>query len=155
MGYYRDLQKTAASFVQNPLNDRYPERMYRTGDLAEMTPSGEYYFASRKDFQIKHMGHRIELEEIEVHCNAIDGVVRASCLFDTVRNKIVAYYAGELDKKEIIEQLKKHLPKYMIPNVFIKEDNLPLNKNGKIDRQKLRQMYTAMQEIQNGKNTEY
>ena len=155
MGYYRDLQKTAASFVQNPLNDRYPERMYRTGDLAEMTPSGEYYFASRKDFQIKHMGHRIELEEIEVHCNAIDGVVRASCLFDTVRNKIVAYYAGELDKKEIIEQLKQHLPKYMIPNVFIKEDNLPLNKNGKIDRQKLRQMYTAMQEIQNGKNTEY
>ena len=152
LGYYRNPEKTAAAFVQNPLNDRYPEMMYRTGDMAELAENGEYYFAARKDFQIKHMGHRIELEEIETHCSAVDGVIRASCLFDSDRNKIVAYYVGEPDKKEIIDQLKTRLPKYMIPNIFIKEEALPLNKNGKIDRQQLRKMYQAMQEAARGAN---
>ena len=81
-----------------------------------------------------------------------DGVIRASCLFDSDRNKIVAYYVGEPDKKEIIDQLKTRLPKYMIPNIFIKEEALPLNKNGKIDRQQLRKMYQAMQEAARGAN---
>jgi len=141
LGYYRNPEKTAAAFVQNPLNDKYPETMYRTGDLAELAENGEYYFAARKDFQIKHMGHRIELEEIETFLNAIDGVTRASCLFDTDRNKIVACYVGELDKSDIINCLKVDLPKYMIPNIFIRMEDLPINKNGKIDRQKLRELY--------------
>ena len=141
LGYYRDPERTAAAFVQNPLNDRYPERMYRTGDLAELREDGQYYFVARKDFQIKHMGHRIELEEIEIHLNAVEGVTRASCLFDENRNKIVACYAGAPDRAEIVEELKKSLPKYMIPNVFLRMEALPLNKNGKIDRQELRRMY--------------
>lgn len=141
LGYYRDFEKTAAAFVQNPLNDRYPERMYRTGDLAELREDGQYYFAARKDFQIKHMGHRIELEEIETFLNAVDGVSRASCLFDTQRNKIVACYVGDVDKGEIVNCLKANLPKYMIPNIFLPMEQLPMNQNGKIDRQRLRQMY--------------
>ena len=141
LGYYRNPEKTAAAFVQNPLNDCYPECMYRTGDLALLAEDGEYYFAARKDFQIKHMGHRIELEEIETHMNATAGITRASCLFDDVKNKIVACYTGEIGRTELVEALKEHLPKYMIPNVFIQMDELPLNKNGKIDRQKLRHMY--------------
>lgn len=141
LGYYRNPEKTAAAFVQNPCNDRYPELMYRTGDLAELSENGEYYFAARKDFQIKHMGHRIELEEIEIHMNAVDGVTRASCLFDEEKNKIVAYYVGSIDKKELIDGLKAKLPKYMIPNIIYQVDTLPINKNGKIDRQKLRQSY--------------
>ena len=142
LGYYRNPEKTAASFVQNPLNDRYPERMYRTGDIAELSSDGQYYFAARKDFQIKHMGHRIELEEIETYLNAADGVVRASCLFDTDKNKIVCCYMGEADQVSIINQLKKDLPKYMIPNIFIQLEALPVNKNGKIDRQGIRELYT-------------
>jgi amino acid adenylation domain-containing protein len=141
LGYYRNPEKTAAAFVQNPLNDRYPERMYRTGDLAELKENGEYYFAARKDFQIKHMGHRIELEEIEMFMNAVDGVTRASCLFDHEKNKIVAYYVGEIEKMAILESLKLNLPKYMIPNIITQVESLPINKNGKIDRQKLRQFY--------------
>lgn len=141
LGYYRNPEKTAAAFVQNPCNDRYPELMYRTGDLAELSENGEYYFAARKDFQIKHMGHRIELEEIEIHMNAVDGVTRASCLFDEEKNKIVAYYVGSIDKKEIVDDLKTKLPKYMIPNIIYQVETLPINKNGKIDRQKLRQSY--------------
>ena len=144
LGYYGDPERTAAAFVQNPLNDRYPELMYRTGDLAELREDGQYYFAARKDFQIKHMGHRIELEEIETHMNAVDGVLRACCIFDDVRNKIVACYAGDIEKMQIINQLKDNLPKYMIPNIFIQMDQLPLNKNGKIDRTELRKQYEEM-----------
>ena len=142
-GYYRNPEKTAAAFVQNPLQSDFPELMYRTGDMAELAPDGQYYFAARKDFQIKHMGHRIELEEIEIHLGALPGVSRASCLFDTEKNKIVAYYTGTPDKKEIVRGLKESLPAYMVPNIFIKQEKLPLNKNGKIDRQALRADYEA------------
>lgn len=143
LGYYRDPERTAAAFVQNPLNDRYPEMMYRTGDLAELAEDGEYYFAARKDFQIKHMGHRIELEEIEKYINAVDSVSRACCLFDAERNKIVCFYVGDVDKTAIVNALKEVLPKYMIPNILIQSEQLPINKNGKIDRQKLREIYYA------------
>lgn len=144
LGYYRNPERTATAFVQNPCNNKYLELMYRTGDLAELSENGEYYFAARKDFQIKHMGHRIELEEIETHLNAVDEVVRASCLFDEEKNKIVACYVGDIDKAEIVATLKEALPKYMIPNVFIQMEELPINKNGKIDRQKLRALYEDM-----------
>ena len=143
LGYYRNPEKTAAAFVQNPLNDAYPQTMYRTGDLAELALDGELYYAARKDFQIKHMGHRIELEEIELHLNAAQDVVRACCLFDENRNKIVACYEGEADRKAIIAALAADLPKYMIPNVFVQLEHLPLSKNGKIDRAALREQYLA------------
>ena len=65
LGYYRNAAATANAFVANPLNPDYPETIYRTGDLASYGGDGLLYFAGRKDFQIKHMGHRIELEEIE------------------------------------------------------------------------------------------
>lgn len=143
LGYYRDPERTAAVFVRNPLNDQHPERVYRTGDLAELAEDGQYYFVARKDHQIKHMGHRIELEEIEAHMNAVSGVDRSCCLFDRERNKIVACYSGTADKVQIIQELKLHLPKYMIPNIFVKMDSLPLSHNGKIDRQKLKLEYES------------
>lgn len=143
LGYYRNPEKTKAAFVQNPCNDNYPEMMYRTGDLAYLAEDGEYYFAARKDFQIKHMGHRIELEGIETFLGAVEGVTRASCLFDTERNKIVACYEGEAEKTQIIDSLRAELPKYMIPNIFLKMEKLPISKNGKIDRQKLRELYAG------------
>ncbi len=144
LGYYRNPETTRSVFVQNPLNQRYPEKMYRTGDLATLSENGEYYFAARKDFQIKHMGHRIELEEIEKHINAISGVIRCVCIFDSERNKIIAFYTGDTDKTEIISGLKKYLPKYMIPNVYQKMESLPITKNGKIDRQALKKQCSEM-----------
>ena len=92
------------------------------------------------------MGHRIELEEIETYLNAVDGVARASCLFDHDKNKIVAYYVGTPSKQEVIEQLKLTLPKYMIPNIFFQVESLPINKNGKIDRQALKSIYLQPKE---------
>ena len=140
LGYYRDPERTAAAFVQNPLNDAYPETMYRTGDLAQLAEDGQYYYTARKDFQIKHMGHRIELEEIEVHMGAIDGVDRACCLFDERRGRITGYYTGTADRKQIVAELNKILPKYMQPNKYRQIEAFPLTKNGKIDRRALAEM---------------
>lgn len=141
LGYYRNPEKTNEVFIQNPANTSYPELVYRTGDLVELREDGYYYFVARKDFQIKHMGHRIELEEIEMYINAMDGITRTCCLFDENRNKIVAFYVGEVEKADIVKSLKLDLPKYMIPNIFIQKENLPMNQHGKIDRKALRASY--------------
>lgn len=81
LGYYRNPEQTAKVFVQNPLNRDYPERIYRTGDLGFYDSDGNLCFAGRRDFQIKHMGHRIELEEIELILNGYEEISRAVCLF--------------------------------------------------------------------------
>ena len=58
LGYYNNPEKTAEAFVQNPLNSFYPELIYRTGDIGRINDRGELEFVSRRDYQIKHMGHR-------------------------------------------------------------------------------------------------
>lgn len=141
LGYYRDREKTAAAFVQNPLNEDYPETIYRTGDLAYYGEDGLLYFSSRKDFQIKHMGHRIELGEIEAALERVAGVNRAVCLFLEKKNKIAAFYEGSAEKKAIVSSLEAHLPRYMIPGIYKNLPGLPITKNGKIDRGELRSYY--------------
>ena len=141
LGYYNNPENTAKAFTLNPLNSAYPEMIYRTGDLAYYGEDGMFYFAGRKDFQIKHMGHRIELEEIDSAINAICGVDRACTFFDTAKNKIVTFYVGEAERKEIIDAMKTKVPEFMIPNVFMQVDEMPLTKNGKIDRNELKEIY--------------
>lgn len=141
MGYYKNWEKTNEVFVQNPLNDRYIEPIYRTGDLAKYDKDGLMYYVTRKDFQIKHMGHRIELSEIEVAMNALDGVNRACCIYWQEKQKILAFYDGNAQQQDIITQLKSVLPSFMIPNVFQCMENLPMTKNGKIDRGLLKAEY--------------
>ena len=141
LGYYRNPEQTEKVFVQNPLNEKYLERIYRTGDMAYYGHDGYLYFASRKDFQIKHMGHRIELGEIELAMELAEGIRRACCAYDESENKIVAFYEGEAEKQQIVRALGKKLPAYMIPNVWVKLDRLPITKNGKIDRKKMLKEY--------------
>ena len=141
LGYYRNPEKTSEAFVQNPLNNLYPELIYRTGDLGKLNAEGQLEFAGRKDYQIKHMGHRIELGEIEVIVNMHPQVRSACCIFDDVKKKIVLYYTGELTLPELTDYIKSKLPRYMIPNVTRQLDNLPLTPNGKIDRNLLKTMY--------------
>lgn len=141
LGYYRNPEKTAEAFVQNPLNNIYPELIYRTGDLGRMNERGELEFAGRKDYQIKHMGHRIELGEIEVIVNMHPDVRSACCIFDQVKKKIVLYYTGDLSSADLTGYIKSKLPRYMTPNVTRQLENLPLTPNGKIDRNKLKTLY--------------
>lgn len=137
LGYYNNRERTDAAFVQNPLNSAYNEIIYRTGDLGYYNDRGELCFSSRKDFQIKHMGHRIELGEIETAMNAVENVVRACCIFDSDENKILGFFEGNTDKKTVVHILMQKLPKYMIPSELIEVDTMPVTKNGKIDRKAL------------------
>ena len=141
LGYYRNPEVTAKAFVQNPLNDLYPELIYRTGDIGKYNDRGELVFLSRKDFQIKHMGHRIELGEIEVITNMHDDVKSACCIFEPEKKKIVLYYVGDIDPKDMTAYIKDKLPRYMVPHVIRQLENMPLTPNGKIDRNLLKQMY--------------
>ena len=140
LGYYNNKEKTEEAFIQNPLNDKYPEWIYCTGDLGKYEEDGNLLFISRKDHQIKHMGHRIELGEIEVAINAIPFVDAACCIYDEKEEKIVLFYqAAEKCDRPLLKELGKSLPKYMFPNRLEFMDKLPLNKNAKIDRTLLKE----------------
>lgn len=140
LGYYNNPKATQKAFVQNPLCGEYNEMMYRTGDLG-VYENGEMYFAGRKDFQIKHMGHRIELEEVEMALNSLSCVDAVCVFFDEKKNRMVAYYVGTEDKGLITEEMKKKVPDFMIPNLFVTIPDMPLTKNGKTDRKGIRAMY--------------
>ena len=141
LGYYNAKEKSDEVFVQNPLNPYYSEKIYRTGDLAKYNDRKELVFVSRKDFQIKHMGHRIELGEIETAVMALPGMKNACCVYDQDRQKIVLFYeSDDYDDVSLIDALKNRLQRYMLPNVTKKTDKLPLLKSGKVDRVKLKEM---------------
>ena len=139
-GYFGDWDRTRKSFVQNPLCPDYPDLLYRTGDLA-VERDGLLYFLSRQDGQIKHMGYRIELGEIEVALHSIPGVSAAVCLFDGERDRILCIYAGSPDSAELARAMRQLVPKYMLPNLYERLEQLPYNANGKVDRVLLKERY--------------
>lgn len=139
-GYYNDFERTKEVFVQNPMNLLYPEMMYKTGDLATVV-RGEMIYSGRKDFQIKRLGHRIELGEIENTITSMNEVENACCLYEQRECKIIAFYVGDSSELRIKKYIKEKLPRYMMPNEFVKLDGLPINLNGKIDRIKLKCEY--------------
>jgi len=141
LGYYNSPEKTSEVFTQNPLNPYYPERIYRTGDLAKYNDRKQLVFISRKDSQIKHMGHRIELGEIETAVASLPGIKDVCCLYNQEKQKIVLFYeSDQLEIEKLSEELKGRLVRYMIPNVLKKMDSLPHMKSGKVDRQELKKL---------------
>lgn len=133
-GYYNDPEKTAAVFVQNPLQNAYPETVYKTGDIVKYNELGELLYCGRKDFQIKHMGYRIELGEIENAAAAAEGVRVNACLYQPAEDSIVLVFEGTVETDDLLEQLKQRVPAYMVPNRIVKIPVMPYNQNGKIDR---------------------
>ena len=140
VGYYNNPEKTKEAFVQNPLNPAYPETIYRTGDLVKYNEYGELVYLSRKDFQIKHLGHRIELGEIEVAVSSLPEISLCCCLYDEKRQRIVLFIDAHLDKKEIRERISSLVPDYMLPGKVVTLEDMPINANGKIDRVKLKEL---------------
>lgn len=139
MGYYNNPEKTKEAFVQNPLNPMVPETIYRTGDLVKYNEYGEIVYLSRKDFQIKHMGHRIELGEIETAVSSLEEIALCCCLYDEKHQKIVLFIEEELEKAYINKQISGLVPEYMLPGKVICLEKMPINANGKIDRVKLKE----------------
>ena len=160
-GYFGDADKTAAAFVQNPLS-AFPDLIYKTGDLGRRGCDGELYYISRRDHQIKHMGHRIELAEIEYVANGCDDVGLACAVFDKTDSKIVLYFvpinAGDTakaispnSKAAVRSYLKANLPRYMLPQSIIQLDELPRTPGGKIDRVSLLESYYEQKTKENKK----
>ena len=140
-GYFADPAKTDAAFIQNPFCPDFRDILYRTGDMAVLREDGYLYFLARHDGQIKHMGYRIELGEIEVALHSLAGMQAAACLYDAARDRILCVYAGGMEPDALAKDLRKLLPKYMLPNLYEKLEALPYNANGKIDRVALKERY--------------
>jgi amino acid adenylation domain-containing protein len=136
LGYWNDPDRTAQAFVQNPLNPHYPELIYRTGDVVYRNHRGEIMIVGRRDFQIKHLGYRIDLGEIEHAALQVSSIGNACVTYDPDRKQITLFFesAEQLSAAFIRGQLTAYLPKYMLPTVFRRLAQLPRNPNGKIDR---------------------
>ena len=137
MGYYNNPEKTAAAFVQNPLNKAYPEVIYRTGDIVCYDAEGLIMFKGRKDNIVKHLGYRTDLGEIEhVIINTLKLVKNGCIVYNQAEKQITLFYESEqeIPASEFRMQIGKVLPKYMIPTAFYHLEQLQRNANGKIDR---------------------
>lgn len=141
-GYFNDQERSASVFIQNPRHNNYRDIMYRTGDLVEKDRNGVIHFKGRIDNQIKHMGYRIELEEIESGLNTLHGVKEAAVIYKSLgpgMGQIIAFVASDLDLegKDVLNSVKRIVPDYMVPRKVTVVRDLPKNQNGKIDRNAL------------------
>ena len=140
LGYFNDHELTEQKFIYDyslPIIQRY----YLTGDLMRETSHG-LYFHGRKDFQIKHMGYRIELEEIEAVFNLSNLFIETTAVYQTQGEfgKIILHVVliSNKTQKSEVEIIAKKLPVYMRPHHVCYHKSLPKNQNGKIDRKVLK-----------------
>lgn len=143
-GYLNRPELTAGRFVPHPFSDVPGSRLYRTGDQARWLPDGNLEFLGRLDNQVKVRGFRIELGEIE-SALAQHPLVGKSVVVpweDTPDNRrLIAYvvpcHGATLSARDLRGFLKTKLPDYMVPAVIVPMEALPINANGKVDRQLL------------------
>lgn len=140
LGYYNDPVRTAASFVQNPLQDGYRELIYKTGDIGVWRADGLLEFHGRKDRQVKHMGHRVELDEVEYAANQLEAVAESCCIYNKEKERLSLFYTGDVDKRTLVVELRKSLPGFMVPRTVKQLDVMPKLDNGKIDMKALEQL---------------
>jgi amino acid adenylation domain-containing protein len=134
LGYLDDPEKTATRFVT--INGT---RWYRTGDRASCDKNGVFHYLGRIDNQVKILGYRVELEEIECHLRDASGCAEAAAVAWPMQSGsatgvvgfIVNYKGSEEDIKAALQQ---RLPSYMVPTRVHVLSKLPLNNNGKVDR---------------------
>ncbi|MEH2169754.1 MAG: amino acid adenylation domain-containing protein [Nostoc sp.] len=143
-GYLNRPEITAQKFIPNPFSDEPNARLYKTGDLGRYLADGNIEFLGREDQQVKIRGYRIELPEIEAvlnqHSAVQEAIVVAQEDIDAHR-RLIAYIVPEKEQVPTVDVLrsflKNCLPEYMLPSVFVMLKALPLNPNGKVDRQAL------------------
>lgn len=142
-GYWLDAAKTAERYVDLPVSRTQTRRFYRTGDRVARLPGGEYMFFGRADHQIKILGHRTEQGEIEAALRQDPGVEHAVALgwpiSDGSAEGVVAFVSGSgLDPEHLGRLARAVLPPWAVPRKVFIVPNMPLNSNGKVDRNALR-----------------
>eukprot|EP00833_Pecoramyces_ruminatium_P016177 jgi/Orpsp1_1/1190209/evm.model.d7180000077432.1 len=147
-GYLNRPELTKEKFVENPFNfdgDEHNRIMYRTGDLGRWTMQGEIEYLGRIDFQVKINGQRLELGEIESKVLEMPEI-KQSVVIDRKKENgekyLVCYYISgkegkEISNKRIREYLGEKLPRYMVPNYYIRINEIPLSSTGKLNRRAL------------------
>lgn len=138
-GYYHDPVRTKAVLIPDPAAPDAGELCYRTGDMGRLDENGDLIFVGRRDQQIKHMGHRVELGEVEAAALSLNGVHEAACLYVADRQRIDLFYTGPAQPWDLVVGLKQKLPGYMTPNRTEQRTELPHLPNGKIDRRAIEQ----------------
>ena len=137
-GYLNRPELTEEKFVENPFGEG---ELYKTGDLAYWREDGNLIFVGRNDFQVKINGQRVELGEIEAALSAVDGIDSAAVIVknnENDRQLLCAFYTGSaLAVGDLRATLAQSLPRYMVPQVFMHLDTMPLTTSGKIDRRVL------------------
>ncbi|MCX2761529.1 amino acid adenylation domain-containing protein, partial [Aquimarina muelleri] len=139
-GYLNKELLTKERFIENPFIEG--ERMYDTGDVARWLVDGNIEYIGRSDQQVKIRGYRIELGEIETILSEQPKIL-GSCVLAKKdaggSQQLIGYVVtqGELDKQELQKALKKKLPEYMVPQLWVTLTEIPLTSNGKIDRKSL------------------
>lgn len=138
LGYLNNPTLTSERFIDNPFGN---DTIYKTGDLVKWLSDGNIEFLGRIDSQVKINGFRVELNEINLKLTSYPDIKEAYTLVANINNKkhICSYITSEteVDISHIKEYLKTLLPKYMIPSYIIKLDIMPLNTNGKVDKNRL------------------
>jgi len=144
-GYVNDDAQTNQKFISLPFEPF--ERIYKTGDLGKYDADGNLLCLGRIDSQIKLMGHRIELEDIESNLMDFPEIKSVAACFNEEHEKIIAFYMAEKEIENIIliDFLQEKLPQYMIPSKFILVDHFPYTTSGKMDRKTL---LNQMEEIE-------
>ncbi|MFH0733032.1 MAG: amino acid adenylation domain-containing protein [bacterium] len=137
--YLNDPEKTNEKFVQLPLLNG--TRIYKTGDLGRTRSDGNIEFLGRMDEQIKIRGYRVELQEIEKNLRLVNEIKECAVTFfeKENNNELAAYYTSDdsIDNQKLKNILARFLPKYMIPEYFIRLDKIPLSLNGKVNKKML------------------
>lgn len=144
-GYINRPELTEKSFVSNPFaaeNNHHGKVMYRTGDLACWREDGELEYMGRIDTQVKIRGLRIEPGEIENIMGNYEGIALTAVVDrrdENNRQYLVGYYTScvEIDEKKLRSHLSAKLPKYMVPNYFMRLEKMPMTPSGKIDKKNL------------------
>ncbi|MFN8433384.1 MAG: amino acid adenylation domain-containing protein [Anaerolineales bacterium] len=152
-GYLNRPELTAERFIPNPFDGS--STIYKTGDVARYLPDGNIEFFGRSDQQVKVRGFRIETGEIEVRLASHPSVRQAVVVAwkeKTSDASLVAYVVpasaeSEADAHQLREYLRKTLPEYMVPSIFMNVESLPLTPNGKVDRKALPQPTQARPDL--------
>ncbi len=143
LGYYNDQERTYASFIQHPDIKNYPNTVYKTGDIVRLDENKMLHILGRLDNQIKHMGYRIELEEIEAGFATLKYVDEVGVIYEKFENglgqiKAFVKLNAQIEIDTIQQEIRKILAPYMVPKIIRLLENMPKNQNGKIDRLKLK-----------------